>query len=461
LPVPKLEKFIGIEVYVTSSLGIGGVIRQSVEDFVVEEVLVDGSRARINQTDGKSNHLPLRSHPAVNRYLLCVLVKRNWDTFLAIRAIAQHLGISTRRIYIAGIKDARAVTAQHITIEGVLAEELQKVQVKDVTIQPLGYFHSKISSYFLLGNQFHTVIRAMKHSKSVVRERITKTGEELNEIGGAPNFFGHQRFGTVRPITHLVGKAIVQGNFEKAAMLFLGKPSPHEHPESKQAREQLKTTRNFKQALRIFPKQLHYERLMLRHLAKNPKDFIGAFRRLPTKLRRLFPQAYQAYLFNKFLSRRIKSGLPLNGTEVGDYAVHVELSGLPTHTIYKIVETQTLAEVNKAIQAGRMYMAIPLIGFKQQPSKGYQGEIENHILEEEKVSLEDFKIVAVPEISARGELRTATTPLNNFSLEETSKDTANPSKRKAEIHFMLHRGSYATIVLRELMKPRNLIKAGF
>jgi tRNA pseudouridine13 synthase len=461
LPVPKLEKFIGIEVYITSSLGIGGVIRQSVEDFVVKEVLVDGSKAETNQAERRSNHLPLGSHPAVDHYLLCVLVKRNWDTFLAIRVIAQHLGISTRRIQIAGIKDAKAVTVQHVTIGDVLAEELKKVQVKDITIQPLGYFHSKISSYFLQGNQFHIAIRAINHSESVVKERITKTVEEINEIGGVPNFFGHQRFGTVRPITHLVGKAIVQGNLEKAAMVLLAKPSPHEHPDSKRVREQLKTTRDFKQALRIFPKQLHYERLMLRHLAENPEDFVGAFRRLPIRLRRLFPQAYQAYLFNKFLSRRIKCGLPLNEAEVGDYAVHVELSGLPTNTMHKIVETQTLAEVNKAIQAGRMHLAIPLIGFKQQPSKGFQGEIEKQILEEEKVSPEDFKIAAVPEISARGKLRTAKTPLKNFLPAETSKDTANPSKRKAEVDFMLHRGSYATIVLRELMKPHHLITAGF
>ncbi|MCK4424161.1 tRNA pseudouridine(13) synthase TruD [Candidatus Bathyarchaeota archaeon] len=459
--VPRLEKLIGIEVYATHSLGVGGVIRQSVEDFVVEEVLVDGSKAEINQNRGKAKRLPLGCHLAGNRYLLCVLVKQNWDTFMAIKAVAQQLGIGMGRIHIAGIKDAKAITAQHITIEGVSAEELQKVQVKDVTVRPLGYFHSKISSYFLLGNQFHIVIRTIKHPKPVVKKRVTRNIEELEEVGGVPNFFGHQRFGTVRPITHLVGKAIVKGDFEKAAMLFLAKPSPHEHPESMYAREQLKATRDFRQALKIFPKQLRYERLMLRHLAKKPYDFVGAFRKLPVKLRMLFPQAYQSYLFNKFLSRRMKCGLTLNEAEVGDYVVHVEISGLPTHTMYKIAGIETVAEINKAIQAGRMYVAIPLIGFKQRPSLGPQGEIENQILEEEDVSLESFKIAAMPEISARGELRTTITPLNNFSLREVSDDFAKPSKCKAKAGFMLYRGSYATIVLRELMKTHNLIKAGF
>jgi tRNA pseudouridine13 synthase len=108
-----------------------------------------------------------------------------------------------------------------------------------------------------------------------------------------------------------------------------------------------------------------------------------------------------------------------------------------------------------------MRLAIPLIGFKQHTSLGVQGEIEKQILEEEGISQEGFKISVMLEISARGELRTAITPLNNFSLNEISVDSANPSKHKTKVSFTLYRGSYATILLRELVKPRNLIKAGF
>jgi len=457
LLVPKLERLVGIEVYATSSLGIGGVIRCFAEDFVVEEMLVDGSKAEVNHFKDRV----LSSSPIKNHYLVCVLIKRDWDTFLALKTIAKRLGISTRHVQIAGIKDAKAVTAQHITIEGLSAEEIQKVHVKDLKIQPVGYFHSKISSYYLLGNHFHIVISAISHSKSAIRKRVTKIIEALEKIGGVPNFFGHQRFGTIRPITHLVGKALVQGDFRKAAMIFLAKPSPHEHPDSRHVRKQLQKTQDFKQALKNFPKKLHYECLMLRHLARKPDDFVGAFRRLPIKLKELFPQAYQAYFFNRFLSRRIQDGLWLNGAEVGDYVVNVERSGLPMIRMHRMASTETVTEINKAAQAGKMRLAIPLIGFRQQPSRGVQGEIEKQLLEEEEISPENFKIDAMPEISARGELRTALTPLHDFLLEETSEDSANLSKRKAKISFMLYRGSYATIVLRELMKPRNLIKAGF
>ncbi|RJS81452.1 tRNA pseudouridine(13) synthase TruD [Candidatus Bathyarchaeota archaeon] len=455
--VPKLEKLMGIEVYATRSLGIGGAIRQFVEDFIVEEVLVNGSKAQV---------YPVKDYGEIEdakkeRYLLCVLIKRNWDTFRAIREIANQLNINSGRVQIAGIKDAKAVTAQHITIEDVTPKEVKKIKVSDIEVRPLGYFRSKLSSYFLLGNNFHVTIRAVNHSKTTIKKRLAETLKELKTIGGVPNFFGHQRFGTTRPITHLVGKAIVQGNFKKAAMLFLAKPSPFEHPESREAREQLHSTQDFEKALKIFPKQLHYERLMLKHLAKKPKDFVGAFRRLPPKLRQLFPQAYQAYLFNKFLSRRIACGLPLNRVEAGDYIVNVERSGLPMIKMYKIVSTQKLGEFNQAVKKGRMRLALPIIGFKQSTSQGVQGEIEKEILEEEGITPEQFKISLMPEISAKGELRTALTELRDYSLCEISRDTANPPKYLVRVHFTLYRGSYATVFLREIMKPRNPIKAGF
>ncbi|MEM3666311.1 MAG: tRNA pseudouridine(13) synthase TruD [Candidatus Bathyarchaeia archaeon] len=457
--VSKLDKSIGIEVYATSSLGIGGVIRHFAEDFIVKELLVDGSRAEIDMLNSFKYGM-LNSN--VNKpYLLCVLIKRNWDTFLALKAIAEELGINLKCIQIAGIKDAKAVTAQHITVQGISAEEIQRIQIKDIKIRPIGFFHSELSPYYLLGNNFRITIRAINHTKSETNERLERTVEELKAIGGIPNFFGHQRFGTIRPITHMVGKAIVKRKFKKAAMLFLAKPSLNEHPESKKYREKLYKTQDFKQALKDFPRQLRYERLMLMHLAEKPNDFIGAFKRLPLKLQMLFPQAYQAYLFNKFLSRRIQMKIPLNRAEVGDYVVNVEISGLPMTTMHRITSLHNLNEINEAVKSGRMRMAIPMVGFKQHTSQGIQGEIEKQILDEEGIAPEDFKIKEMPEISARGGLRTAITPLNNFEVNQILDDDAFPSKRKVELSFMLHRGSYATILLRELMKPINPIRAGF
>ena len=69
-----------MEVYATQSRGIGGKIRHLLDDFVVEELLVDGSLAEV------SPPVEVWEPTGEGNYLICVLVKRRWDTFLAVRA---------------------------------------------------------------------------------------------------------------------------------------------------------------------------------------------------------------------------------------------------------------------------------------------------------------------------------------------------------------------------------------
>jgi len=453
LKVPTLEKELGMEIYATQSLGIGGRIRQFLEDFVVEELLIDGSKAEVS---------PVETQEPVGRgrYLLCMLVKRDWDTLLAVRNIARWLGINPKRIQIAGMKDAKAITAQHISIQGVAPQRISQAKIKDITLHPLHFSDRKIFSQLLLGNQFQVVIRAMSHPSSVIEQRVKNVQNELESLGGFPNFYGHQRFGTIRPITHLVGRFLTRGDLKKATLVFLAQPSIHEHPESREAREQLLDTGDFEEALSCFPKHLKYERFMLGHLAKQPRDFVGAFRELPLKLRKLFVQAYQSFLFNKFLSERIRRGIPLSEAQIGDYVVKLDDHGLPT-TEFMEVTASSVQTVKEALKEGKMRVAIPLVGFKQPSSQGVQGEIEKEILETENVNPQNFRISFMPEVSASGELRTILAPAINLSVEEASGDSENPSKRKARLGFTLQRGSYATVLLREFMKPRNLIKAGF
>ena len=457
MPIPEIDKLLGIEVYATKTSGVGGAIREAVDDFVVEEVLVDGSKASVN---GVVATKVLGSILRNQRYLLCVLVKRNWDTFIAVKNIARALGIDQARIQFAGIKDAKAVTAQHITVENVSMEDIAKVNVKDIEVRLVGYVREQLSLYYLLGNNFTITIKSIKHPQATVEERVAQTMQELDVIGGIPNFFGHQRFGTTRPITHLVGKALIRGDFGEAAMLFLAKPSVHEHPASRQARQDLQSTGNFKQAAESFPKQLRFERLMLNYLVDNPGDFVGAFQRLPVKLQALFVQAHQSYLFNRFLSVRVKRGLPLNEVVVGGYVVGVERSGLPLTSMAKVATIENLAEVNVQVKAGRMRIALPIVGVKQKLSQGIMGEIENAVLEADDVKTENLRINAISTIGGKGGLRTIVTPIKDFKLLNISPSVSGKGCQ-ANLSFMLLRGSYATVVLREIMKPSNPITAGF
>ena len=200
---------------------------------------------------------------------------------------------------------------------------------------------------------------------------------------------------------------------------------------------------------------------MLGHLVENPCDFVGAFKRLPVKLQALFVQAYQSFLFNRFLSERVRNGFALNRAEVGDYAVNVERSGLPMGKTGKIVDTTTLAETNEAILKGRMRVALPLVGVRQRLSQGVIGQIETRILEAEDVKAEDFNVNPLLEVSGRGELRAIVSPIKNFRVQCISRGADDVKSHQAFLDFMLVRGSYATVLLREVMKPKNPIAAGF
>jgi tRNA pseudouridine13 synthase len=456
LRVPEIDELLGIGAYLTATSGVGGAIKQSVEDFVVEEVLVDGSKATVEKP---TEHPALGASESRQRYLLCVLVKRNWDTFIAVRNIARRLGVSQGQVRIAGLKDAKAVTAQHLTIEHGSVEDAARVSVKDILLRPVGYVREALALYYLLGNSFTIKITKIPQTATAIKEQVAETTRQLEAAGGLPNFFGHQRFGTTRPITHLVGKALVKGDLKEAAMLFLAKPSANEHPDSRQARQELQSTWDFKAAKKNFPKQLRFERLMLAQLAENPDDFAGAFRRLPKRLQVLFVQAYQSYLFNRFLTLRLRSGFGLSWAEVGDWVVGVERSGLPVVKVAKTVDAGNLSETNEAVGAGRLRVALPIVGAKQRFSQGAMGQIEKKVLEEEGVATEDFRVTAAPELARRGGLRAAIAPVKDFRLLDVSP--RGSSLCDATLVFTLLRGCYATVLLREIMKPADPIGAGF
>ncbi|WGM89939.1 MAG: tRNA pseudouridine(13) synthase TruD [Candidatus Bathyarchaeum tardum] len=454
MQVPQIEHDLGMEVYATQSEGIGGKIKQLIDDFVVEELLTDGTLAEVNPPI--EEWIPTGE----GQNLICVLVKRRWDTFLAVREVADRMHINQKRVRFAGIKDTNALTGQHISIQNVTPNHVLGLQIRDITVYPRFFSHQRMYSELIKGNRFHITIREINQPVSVIEKTTTKVTKQIEKIGGVPNFFGHQRFGTTRPNTHLIGKYLTRNEPKKAALEFLATPSIHEHAEAREARQQLQDTMNFEEALEKFPRFLRYEHFMLRYLTKNPTDFIGAFRELPRRLRKLFVQAFQSYLFNRFLSERIRQGIPLDDPQMGDYAIWLDKNGLPTDK-HEQVNKINIKLVTQFMKEDKMALAIPLVGPNQPPSKGMQGELEQVILEAEDVSRDCFKIALMPEATAEGKVRAVLNPVWNLVLEEIAEDKENEGKQTLKLAFNLNRGSYATVVLREFMKPQDVISSGY
>lgn len=79
-----------------------------------------------------------------------------------------------------------------------------------------------------MGNQFD--ISITNPSRSDISDFIT-------EIRNIPNYYGLQRFGSERLVTHLVGREIVRRNFKKAVEIFLCYTTEYDTRFSKEIRE--------------------------------------------------------------------------------------------------------------------------------------------------------------------------------------------------------------------------------
>ncbi|RLJ02892.1 MAG: tRNA pseudouridine(13) synthase TruD [Candidatus Aenigmatarchaeota archaeon] len=372
------DEFCGIKIYWTESPGIGGVIKKEIEDFIVEEIPV---RFR----SGKG-------------YVICLMEKRNLETFHALRIISKVLGINKERIGFAGLKDKRAMTKQYISIKGVSIEKLSSLQIENIRLSDFRESSEPISLGMLRGNRFTIRIRDTGLEWGVIESRLKELQNEVKERM-VPNFFGLQRFGETRPVSYLVGREIIRKDFERAVWLYLTETFETEPPETIRARENLSRTHDLEEAKESF-QNLYYESRIINSLLKG-RSYTQVLK-LMLELTRLFVHAYQSYIFNLTLSEFLK-GKDI----VGNFPAKV-------------------------------------VGYRVVPEEGEFDEICGEILEKEGVKPEDFKIKEL-DLDAPGSVRPGMMKAD-FDFERDEDVT---------LRFELKPGSYATVLLREITKNQK------
>ena len=413
-------------IFVTKTPGIGGRIKRRISDFIVQEVSKEGKvwEARAFSGDAKAElekAWPEGLAPEGREQLHVTLEKFNMDTNFAIQRIARALGTSRKRVGYAGMKDKRAITCQRISIWQPDVERLKRLDSRYLDLREAEWREERIELGDLWGNDFNITVRDLGGTREELQQTISDCFEQMK--GGIPNFFGEQRFGGLRQTSHRVGREFVKGSIENGVMLYLTATAPGEEEDVALARKNLAETRDFSRASNEFPVKYRYERAIIHHLCKYPRDFVGAFKKLPKALTYMFTHAYQSYLFNQVLERRVKEGLGLQPVE-GD-----------------------------VLEDG--VVAAPLFGFESKLAEGKPGEIERKVLEEEGTKPEDFKIKAYAELSSRGARKKAVLFPENLRLIEIAEDEFYPGRLKARIGFRLTKGNYATTVLAELMKAEG------
>lgn len=151
------------------------------------------------------------------------------------------------------------------------------------------------------------------------------------------------------------------------------------------------------------------EACRLLNLDVERNDYVGALRKVDRRLLRFYVGSYQSYLWNKTVNNLDKD-----------------------------------------------YDKVPTVGFLTKfRDKNVKGVIEG-VLEEEGVELKDFIIRQILELSLEGGERDMSVGVKDFKTLDFSKDELNKGKFKQTIGFKLPKGSYATIVVKEMFLPKNL-----
>lgn len=397
--IPKIDSEIGISVYTTSFAGCGGKIKSKDDDFLVSEVLSKNTIQNIS-ADGD--------------YAVYKLKKHGIDTTHSLANIFKKYNLRLKSL---GLKDAAAVTEQYVCSEKKL-NSIAKISENKYSLERIGFVKKPLSKKDMIGNQF--------------KIKITDTSIDIskfNEFDKVLNFYGYQRFGSKRPVTHLIGKALLQQDYTKAVNLLLSFTSEYDSPENTKLRKNLSDKSNYSKLLDEIPFQMDLERIVVNQMIQDD-DPKKAMRALPLAIRRFYLQAYQSFLFNKTLSMAFIDGEDLFLPQHGD--VCYDKNGI----------------IGKFSNEPGQRLSIPFVGYSYYKKTRFHYQISK-ILESEEVSPKDFFLKEMQEISSEGGFR-------NSSIKCDDIDITNDL-----IRFTLSRGSYATIVMREVMKPKDPIDAGF
>jgi tRNA pseudouridine13 synthase len=392
--------------YLTASFsGTGGTIKESPEDFLVEEI-------------------PLYTPCGEGEHLYLEVEKRGLTTFDLLQRLSRALRVREREMGYAGMKDARATTRQTVSVQGVRPEEALALKLEGIRILSARYHRNKLRLGHLAGNRFRIRIRE-------VREGALDTAlDVLHVLGqvGVPNRFGEQRYGALGN-THLIGGALLRRDFEGAARLIVGDPTVITNERWRAGAERF-AAGDLQGALEALPGRQRDERNLIRALleGKTPQQAVLG---LPRKLLRLYLSAFQSSLFDRLVDMRLDS---LEILWEGDLAWKHDNGAC--FVVEDLAAEQPRADRLEISPSG------PLFGYKSTLASGAAGILEQALLEKEGLRLEDFRLGEG--LGMEGERRPLRVPLGEAEALQEGGDLV--------LSFSLPRGSYATAVLREVMK---------
>ncbi|HYE63509.1 MAG TPA: tRNA pseudouridine(13) synthase TruD [Phycisphaerales bacterium] len=413
--------------YITADIpGIGGQIKQRPEDFLVDEI-------------------PQYTPSGEGEHIYLTVTKRGLSTMEMVEVLARHFGVHRRAIGYAGLKDKHAITRQMVSVHvpGKKIEHFPELRNERLAIVGADYHANKLRPGHLKGNRFSVRIRNVKPTDVLAADRVLR---RLAKVG-VPNRVGEQRFGMLEN-NHLVGRHLITGDFDAAVRELLGANAAH--PELNAEARRLFAEGRYQEAGDLYPRSARTEQRVLYRLSKgaSPPEAMLA---LDEPILRYYFSAFQSAVFNAVLDGRVSTGT-LATLAPGDLAVKHE------NLAVFAVDDAVAADPETAARLARFEISPsgPMWGGSMVRAGGETGVREQAVLESFGVTpaqLETFD--SKSPFKLEGKRRPLRVPVIDPEVEG-GVDEHGPYVRCA---FELPKGSFATVVLREVMKPA-VVKSG-
>ena len=400
-------------------LKISGQFKSKPEDFFVEEI-------------------PLYLPVGTGEHLYLFIEKTGITTEQLINYLMRSLGISIKQIGYAGKKDKVGITRQWISVANVQKAAVEKLKIPSASIIRMDFHKNKLRLGHLKGNRFQIVIRNVSENGSEIARNI------LNDMArsGVPNYFGPQRFG-LHGDNAFIGSTILQENWKKAFSLILGLSPLNENDSPNESVTSMFSSEALTQIIKSHSSHHTYAQSTARHLLRTKGSLADSAKNLPIHLTRFYLNALQSYWFNDSLGYRLAS---MDKLQKGDLA-YLHRNG----AVFK----DELAEQSRADKF-EISPSGPLWGYKMALPLGEELQLEENVLHQCGISAE-YLIKTSRRLKLMGQRRSYRVPLLNYSVEQIESDLT--------LQFDLPGGSYATSVMRELMKDhlpeREIVKPNF
>ncbi|XP_076753984.1 pseudouridine synthase 7 [Xylocopa sonorina] len=280
------------------------VISQTIdkENKKIMVILPNKSTTHASHNFRKDNRIDWKKR---GEYCYFLLHKVNMDTMDALNQLAMNLHLRPNNFTYAGTKDRRAWTTQWVSLRRMDPVDILRAakNIRGAYVGNFKFEKEPLKLGMLSGNHFRIALRNV----SGTDEQIEKSMISLRDHGFI-NYYGLQRFGTVRAIpTYEIGKALLQGKWNEAIELILKPREGEQDRDLVEARKIYEVTKDACAAYRRIKRCDKIEATLLKGLCesgnKNPQ---GALDSVPRNARLMYIHAYQSFVWNHMVSRRIK-----------------------------------------------------------------------------------------------------------------------------------------------------------